>query len=86
MTRVELKKATAPLSEYAEKARKNPVIVVRKGKPFAAVVPRRNIDEETLALGTNRKFLKIIKRSRARVKKQGAVPAAELRRRLGLDK
>ena len=86
MTRVELKKATAPLSEYAERARKDPVIVLRKGKPFAAVVPLRNIDEETLALGTNRKFLKIIERSRARVKKQGAVPAAELRRRLGLDK
>lgn len=86
MTRVELKKATAPLSEYAEKARKDPVIVLRKGKPFAAVVSIRNVDEETLALGTNRKFLKIIKRSRARVKKEGAVPAAELRRRLGLDR
>lgn len=86
MTRVELKKATAPLSEYAEKARKDPVIVVRKGKPFAAVVPLRNGDEESLAVGTNRKFLKVIKRSRARVKKEGAVPAAELRRRLGLDK
>ena len=86
MTRVELKKATAPLSEYAEKARKDPVIVLRKGKPFAAVVPLRTVDEETVALGTNRKFLKVIKRSRARVKKEGAVPAAELRRRLGLDK
>jgi PHD/YefM family antitoxin component YafN of YafNO toxin-antitoxin module len=86
MTRVELKKATAPLSEYAEKARKDPVIVLRNGKPFAAVVSIRNVDEETLALGTNRKFLKIIKRSKARVKKEGAVPAAELRRRLGLDR
>jgi hypothetical protein len=62
------------------------VIVLRKGKPFAAVVPLRNVDEETVALGTNRKFLKVIKRSRARVEKEGAVPAAELRRRLGLDK
>ena len=86
MTRVELKKATAPLSEYAEKARRDPVIVVRQGKPFAAVVPIRNVDEETVALSTNRKFLKIIKRSRARVKKEGAVPAGELRRRLGLEK
>jgi prevent-host-death family protein len=56
MTRVELKKATAPLSEYAEKARKDPVIVVKQGKPFAAVVPIRNVDEETVALSTNRKF------------------------------
>jgi hypothetical protein len=49
-------------------------------------VPIRNADEETVALSTNRKFLKIIKRSRARVKKEGAVSAAELRRRLGLVK
>ena len=56
MTRVELKKATAPLSEYAEKARKDPIIVVKRGKPFAAVIPIRNADEETVALSTNRKF------------------------------
>ena len=86
MTKIELKKASEPLSKYAQKARKDPVIVVKKGKPFAAVIPIRNADEETLALSTNRKFLKIIERSRARVKKEGAISASELRRRLGLGK
>jgi prevent-host-death family protein len=86
MTKVEFKKASGPLSEYAEKARKGPIIVVKRGKPFAAVVPIRNADEETLALSTNRKFLKIIERSRARVKKEGAISASELRRRLDLGK
>ncbi len=86
MTKIELKKASEPLSKYAQKARKDPVIVVKKGKPFAAVVPIRNADEESLALSTNRKFLKIIERSRARVKKEGAISASELRRRLGLGK
>jgi prevent-host-death family protein len=71
MTKVEYKKASGPLSEYAEKARKGPIIVVKRGKPFAAVVPIRNADDETVALSTNRKFLKIIDRSRARVKKRG---------------
>ena len=51
-----------------------------------AVVTLRNADEETLALSTNRKFLKIIDRSRVRVKKEGAISAGKLRRRLGLDK
>ena len=83
MTKIELKKASEPLSKYAQKARKDPVIVVKKGKPFAAVIPIRNADEETLALSTNRKFLKIIERSRAR---EGAISASELRRRLGLGK
>jgi hypothetical protein len=37
MTKIELKKASGPLSKYAQKARKDRVIVVKKGKPFAAV-------------------------------------------------
>ena len=86
MTKVQFKKASGPLSEYAEKARKDPIVVIKRGKPFAAVIPIRNADEETVALSTNRKFLKIIKRSRDRVKKEGAISASELRRRLGLRK
>ena len=50
MTRIELKNATGALSQYAEKARKDPVIVVKRGKPFVAVVPIRNADDETVAL------------------------------------
>ena len=86
MTKVEFKKASGPLSEYAEKARKYPVIVIKRGKPFAAVIPIRNADEETVALSTSRKFVNIIERSRTRVKKEGAISATELRRRLGLEK
>jgi PHD/YefM family antitoxin component YafN of YafNO toxin-antitoxin module len=86
MTKIQFKEASGPLSEYATKARKGPVVVYKAGKPFAAVIPIRNSDEETLALSTNPKFLKIIKRSRARVKKAGAISASELRRRLGLTK
>jgi transcription elongation factor len=56
------------------------------GKPFAAVIPIRNADEETVALSTNRKFMTIIDRSRARIKKAGGISATELRRRLGLEK
>jgi prevent-host-death family protein len=86
MTKIELKKASEPLSKYARKARKDPVIVVKNGKPFAAVVPIRNADEETVSLSTNRKFLAIIERSRSRTKKEGAISAKELRRRFGLKK
>jgi antitoxin (DNA-binding transcriptional repressor) of toxin-antitoxin stability system len=82
MTKVEFKKASGPLSEYAEKARKDPIIVIKRGKPFAAVIPIRNADEETIALSTSRKFLSIIERSRTRVKREGVISASELRRRL----
>lgn len=86
MTRVELKNASGALSKYVEKARKDPVIVVKRGKAIAAVVPIRNADEETIALSTSRKFMKIMDRSRARVKREGSISAKELRRRLGLEK
>jgi prevent-host-death family protein len=86
MKKIELAKASGPLSEYAEKARRDPVIIIKRGKPFAAVVPIRNADEETVALSTNRKFLKIINRSRSRAKKEGTISASELRHRLGLEK
>ena len=65
---------------------KNRKPMVKKGKPFAAIVPIRNADEETVSLTTNRKFLAIIERSRSRTKKEGAISSKELRRRLGLKK
>ena len=86
MTKIEFKKASGPLSEYATKARKDPIVVFKRGKPFAAVIPIRNADEETLALSTNRKFLKIIDRSRSRLKKEGGISASELRRRLSIKR
>jgi prevent-host-death family protein len=86
MTKVEIKKASAPLSEFAERARKGPIIVTKHGKPFAAVVAIRNADEESIALSTSRKFQKIIAKSRARAKKEGGIAASELRHRLGLAK
>ena len=84
MKKIEMKEASGPLSEYARKARKNPIIVVKGGKPFAAVVPIRNADAETVSLSTNRQFLAIIERSRTRLKKEGGISAKEIRRRLGL--
>lgn len=62
------------------------IVVVKRGKPFAAVVPIRNADEETVALSTSRKFLRIIERSRVRLKKESGISADELRRRLGIRK
>jgi PHD/YefM family antitoxin component YafN of YafNO toxin-antitoxin module len=84
MKKIELAKASAPLSEYAVEAEKDPIIVLRRGKPMAAVIPLRNTDEETVALSTNKNFLKIIEKSRSKLKKHGGISAKELRRRLGL--
>ncbi len=83
---IELAKATAPLAEYARKVKREPVVLVAKGKPVAALVPVGNADLETVALSTHPRFLAVIERSRARQKAEGGISTEEMRRRLGLKR
>ena len=84
MKTIDIKKATGRLRDYAEKARDEVVVVTRRGKPLAAVVGVEEYDYESLSLSTNPKFIEIIARSRARMEKEGGIPIAEVRKRLGL--
>jgi len=86
MKKIELRQASRPLSEYARRAKKDPIVVVKDGRPVAVVVPVLNADMETVSLSTNRKFLAIIEGSRSRRKKEGSISSKEIRRRLGLNK
>lgn len=84
MKTIDISKATGALRDYAEIASKEVVVVTRRGKPVAAVIGVDQFDYESLSLSTNPKFIEIIARSRARMEKEGGIPAAEMRRRLGL--
>ena len=53
MRMIEAEQATAPLSEYARDASKEPVILTVDGKPVAALVPIHNADVETVTLSTH---------------------------------
>ncbi len=81
-----MKKATAPLAEYARDARREPFVLTVNGRPIAALVPLKNADLETAALSTDPQFLALIERSRARQQKEGGISGTEMRRRLGLEK
>jgi antitoxin (DNA-binding transcriptional repressor) of toxin-antitoxin stability system len=83
---LEKKEATAPLAAYTTWVKKEPVIVTRNGKPIAALVSIENADLETVSLSTNRKFLELIERSRARQRAEGGISSKEMRRRLGLKR
>ncbi|MEX0612918.1 MAG: type II toxin-antitoxin system prevent-host-death family antitoxin [Pirellulales bacterium] len=78
---IEKTDATATLAEYAAEIDSGPVIVTSGGRPVAALVPIENADLETIFLSTNRDFLDLIERSRARVKSADGVPIDEMRRR-----
>jgi antitoxin (DNA-binding transcriptional repressor) of toxin-antitoxin stability system len=77
---VEKKKATKTLAAYTEKIN-GPVVVTDAGKPVAVLVPIENADLETISLSTNPKFIELIERSRARVRKEGGISSKEMRRR-----
>jgi hypothetical protein len=86
MRTLELAEATAPLAHYARTLKKSPVVVTVEGKPVAALVDISNADMETVTLSMHPKFIALIERSRARLKAEGGIPSAEMRRRLGLKK
>jgi antitoxin (DNA-binding transcriptional repressor) of toxin-antitoxin stability system len=78
---IEKTDATDSLAEYAENIQSGPLIVTEQGCPVAALVPIENADLETVTLSTNRQFLEIIERSRARVRAEGGISSHEMRRR-----
>jgi prevent-host-death family protein len=80
---VELSEATAPLSDYARKIRKETVIVTRRGKPAAALMPVDvHTDLENLVVTTHPTFRSIIERSDARYRPEGGLSTGEVRARL----
>ena len=81
---LEMKEATGSLADYASRVNDEPVVITVSGKPVAALVAVSNVDEETISLATNPKFLAILDRSRARESAEGGISSEEMRRRLGL--
>jgi len=78
---VDISQATQALSEYAREAKNETVVVTRRGKPIAAVVP---VDEEAwedFRVSTHPDFAEIIARSEERYRREGAISLTELRRR-----
>lgn len=84
MKTVDIKQATGSLAEYAKTVRKHPVVVTRKGKPFAALMPLKNTDQETAALSNHSGFLALIERARDRHQREGGMTSDELRKHLSL--
>lgn len=84
MKTVDMAEATAPLSEYARRARKGTVVVTRRGKPLAAVVPLGTDDWEDFVVSQDPGFIDVIKRSEARYRTEGGISLDEMRRKHGL--
>ncbi len=84
MNRIELEKTTLTVPDLAELAKQGPVILMRNGKPLAAVKDLSGSDWEAVSLANNPRFLALIEESRRSYREQGGIGIEEIRRELGL--
>jgi len=82
MKTVEVSAAHKRLRAALRQGEEETVVLTRRGKPVAAVVPMKGVDAESLALGTSRKFLSILRRSFRELDAEQAISLAEMRRRI----
>ncbi len=83
MKTIEMDQATMSLADCARTAGQEILVVTDHGKPVAALVPLENTDLDTSSLSSNPRFVELIERSRSRMRHEGGIPSAEVRRRLG---
>lgn len=84
MKTIDIDDASRPLSEYARESHDEAIIVVKDGKPTAALVPIDDADTETVSLSLNPRFIELIEQSRKQQDESGGLSTDEIRRRLGL--
>jgi prevent-host-death family protein len=82
MKTIEIGEATSPLADYIAAVQSEPLVITDHGTPTAVILPLSDVDLESLALGTDPRFIALIERSRARAQAEGTIPAAEMRRRV----
>lgn len=80
--KVDVADATESLAAYVQEADAGPVVVMREGRPVAALILLEDTDLETIALSTDPGFQEIIQSSRDRQTREGGLSSTEIRRRL----
>jgi prevent-host-death family protein len=79
MKTLALSTASRSLAEYANELDDEVVLLTKRNRPVAAIVPLRNVDRETLALSTHPGFIALIERSRRQVAAGKTLSLEEMR-------
>jgi prevent-host-death family protein len=83
MKTIEMAEATESLSKYATETRHETLVVTRKGRPVAALMPiGSQTDLENLAVSNDPEFRALIERSRRLYPAGSGLTTEEVRRRL----
>lgn len=84
MRTLDISQAKDSLARCTRSLRRGPVVVTRKGKPVAALMPIENADVETATLSTHPRFIELIERARVRQDREGGLGIEQVRQRFGL--
>ena len=85
MKTLDVASATEPLKEYVRQLQQEPLVLTEDGEPVAALALIDLDDLETLALGSNPKFLALLEAARAQRRSGMGLSSTEVRQALGLD-
>ncbi len=80
MKRINLSSADRPLAEYAADLRDEIILLTKRNRAVAAIVPLKNVDRESLALSHHPEFLELIAQSRAEFAAGRKLSLDEMRR------
>jgi len=83
MKTLELSEAKGSLSEYVRKARRETLVLTRRGKAVAAMMPLGEEDYFSMRLASNPEFIAIIERGRAQYKAEGGISLEGMWRKYG---
>jgi len=84
MKAMKLPKEIQSFLKVAEAAKEETLVFTKKKKPVAALVSLRNADRESLALSTNREFLKVIESARKEVRAGKTISIEALQQKFGV--
>ncbi|HXE51880.1 MAG TPA: hypothetical protein VN541_02650 [Tepidisphaeraceae bacterium] len=82
MKTMEVPAGPRQLREAMRMGEEETLVLTRRGRPVAALVPMKGVDAETLSLSTNAKFLRILRKSFAQLDSGKTVSLAEMKRRM----
>lgn len=83
MKTINLAEASRPLAAYAAELSDEIVLLTKRNKAVAAIVPLKGVDPESIALSVHPGFLKIIARSRAQFRRRQTMSLAEMKAAFG---
>jgi antitoxin (DNA-binding transcriptional repressor) of toxin-antitoxin stability system len=82
MKTMEVPSGHKQLQDAIRQGEEETVVLTRRGKPIAAVVPMKGMDAESLRMSTSKKFLTILRRSFRQLDKGRSISLAEMKRRV----